>query len=68
MRPAQKKVFYVSLAALLLVLFVAGVITGYVGRHSSICPDGKPPTAQQDTGLGQVLFRCQNGQTVTSND
>jgi hypothetical protein len=59
---------YISLAAALALLFVIGLIAGYVGRHSSICKDNKPPTAEQDTGLGQVLFRCQNGQTVTSNN
>jgi hypothetical protein len=67
-RTQQKRVVYVALAAALVVLFAAGVVTGYLGRHTAICPDGKPPTGQQDTGLGQVLFRCHNGQIVTSNN
>jgi len=45
-------------------LFVVGVITGYRGRHTPICQDGKPPIAQQDTGIGQVAYRCHNGQIV----
>lgn len=68
MRPAQKRLFYLVLAATLLVLFVAGLVTGYVGRHTAICPDGKPPLSQEDTGIGQVLFRCQDGRIVTNNN
>ncbi len=68
MRSRSKRIVYISLAAALLLIFVAGVVTGYVGRHSSICSDGKPPAAELDTGIGEVLFRCHNGQTVTSND
>ena len=68
MAASQKRVFYLSLTAALIVLFIAGVIAGYVGRTSSICRDNKPPIAENDTGIGEVLFRCHNGQTVTSND
>ena len=68
MHPSQKRVVYATLAATLAVLFVAGLLAGYIGRHTPICADGKPPTGQQDTGIGQVLFRCHNGQIVTSND
>jgi len=68
MRPAQKRLVYLSLAATLLALFCAGILAGYIERHSSICPDNKPPIAQQDTGLGQILFLCHNGKTVTSNN
>jgi hypothetical protein len=68
MRPAQKRLIYISLAATLGVLFLAGLLAGYLDRHTAICADRKPPVAQQDTGLGQVLFRCHNGQIVTNND
>lgn len=68
MKPAQKRLVYISLAAMLFALFLVGMIVGYIDRKSSICKDDKPPVAEQDTGLGQVLFRCANGQVVTSND
>lgn len=68
MRPRQKRIFYISLAGALLVLFVAGLVFGYVGRRTSICADHKPPVSQNDNGLGQILFRCQNGQIVTNNN
>jgi hypothetical protein len=67
-QPSRKRLVYISLAATLVVLFCVGVIAGYLERHNSLCPDDKPPVAQQDTGLGEVLFRCHNGETVTSNN
>ena len=56
---------YVGLASLCLVLFVVGLVYGYRGRSTPICKDGKPPLQQQDTGIGQVAYRCHNGQIVT---
>ena len=47
------------------MLFAAGVIAGYLGRHTPICTDGKPPRQQQDTGLGQIEYLCHDGQIVT---
>ena len=61
----QKRLVYLGLTAAIVVLFAAGVISGYVGRHSSICSDGKPPVQQQDVGIGQVEFLCHNGKIVT---
>jgi hypothetical protein len=68
MRPAQKRIVYMALAATLIVLFLVGMLVGYIDRKNSICRDNRPPVAESDNGLGQVLFRCHNGQTVTSND
>jgi hypothetical protein len=61
----QKRLIYISLTSLVLVLFAGGVIAGYMGRHNKLCKDGKPPRQQQDTGIGQVEYLCQNGQIVT---
>ena len=61
----QKRLVYISLFSVLVVLFAAGVTAGYLGRHSKICKDGKPPREQQDTGIGQVEYLCHNGQIVT---
>jgi len=68
MRPSKRRLVYLSLAATVFALFCAGLLAGYLDRHSSICPDNKPPVSEEDTGLGQVLFRCHNGKTVTSNN
>jgi hypothetical protein len=71
-RPAAEKLrkrrTLIGLAVLVAVLFLVGVAVGYVSRKNSICRDDKPPIQQQDTGLGQILFRCAYGQVVTSND
>jgi hypothetical protein len=61
----QKRQVYVGLVAICAALFVAGLVFGYQGRHTPICKDGKPPRQQQDTGLGQVVFLCHDGQMVT---
>jgi hypothetical protein len=63
--PHQKRRVYVGLASLIVVLFIAGVISGWMGRHNQLCSDGKPPRLQQDTGLNQVVYLCHNGQVVT---
>ena len=61
----QKRLIYVTLASLIVVLFAAGVIVGYAGRHTPLCKDGKPPRQQQDTGIGQVEYLCHDGTIVT---
>ena len=65
MSQKQKRRVYAGLASICLVLFVVGLIYGYRGRDTPICKDGKPPLQQQDTGIGQVEYRCHNGQLVT---
>jgi hypothetical protein len=61
----EKRRVYVGLAALCLALFAVGLIYGYRGRDTPICPDGKMPVAQQDVGIGQVEYRCHDGRVVT---
>ena len=57
---------YVGLAALCLALFVVGAdLPATAAAHTPICQDGKPPVAQQDVGIGQVEYRCHDGQIVT---
>ncbi len=61
----QKRTVYITLTALIAVLFAAGVIAGYMGRHTPLCKDGKPPRQQQDTALGQIEYLCHDGTIVT---
>ncbi len=64
----QKRLTYVILAALMLALFAGGVVYGYSGRSNTICKDGKPPLQENDyVGIGQVAYRCHNGQIVTNS-
>jgi hypothetical protein len=56
----------VGLAALILVLFCAGILAGYVSRNDKLCADGKPPMRERpDVALGHVVYQCHDGQIVT---
>jgi hypothetical protein len=57
-----------ALALAVIASFGAGI--GYwitEGRHHTICSDGKPPKYQQGGAVGQVIYLCHNGQTVTGS-
>jgi hypothetical protein len=61
----QRHRFYIVLAAIVAALFAGGIVMGYVQRNDKLCRDGRPPKAQQDFGLGQIRYRCHDGQIVT---
>ena len=55
-----------GLVSVVLLMFVGGIFAAYVSRHDTICPDRKIPLREQDNGLlGQTVYLCQNGATVT---
>jgi len=62
----QKKQVYAGLAALILVLFCAGILAGYLSRNDKLCTDGKLPLKERpDVALGHVVYHCHNRQMVT---
>ena len=61
----NKRTAILLLAAACAVVFAAGVFSGWMHRHDTICKDGKAPVAQRSDLLGNTEFRCHNGQTVT---
>ena len=66
MSSRQKKQVYAGLAALILVLFCAGILAGYLSRNDKLCTDGKPPLKERpDVALGHVVYLCHTGQMVT---
>lgn len=66
MNTQQKRRVYVGLAALVVVLFCAGILAGYTSRNDKLCGDGQPPLKQRpDVALGHVVYLCHDGQTVT---
>ena len=65
MSPKSRKRFYLGFAAVSVVLFFAGILAAYLQRNNAICPDRKPPVAQQDNGLGQINYLCHSGVTVS---
>lgn len=56
------------LALVCAAVFVAGIAAAYFNRNSTICRDGKDPVAQRGGLLGQVVYRCHDGQLVTLNN
>lgn len=64
MNQRQKRLVYVGLAFLILVLFAGGLVYGYPRRHTPICKDGRLPVQQEDTGIGQVAYRCPDGTII----
>lgn len=62
----QRRLLYLGLLAMAIVLFAAGALYGYANRHDPICPNGKAPVGQQDDDMGQVMYLCTNGVTVTN--
>ena len=65
MRPQARRRFFLIFAAVCVLLFAGGILAGYLSRSDAICSDHKPPTKQLDLGLGQIEYKCQNGQVVT---
>jgi hypothetical protein len=56
----------VAFVSAVVLLFVGGMAAAYLSRHDTICPDRKVPLKEQDNGLlGQTVYLCQNGATVT---
>jgi uncharacterized membrane protein len=55
----------VGLAVLVVVLMIAGAGAAWYSRNDTICSDGRPPVAQRAIGLGQIEYRCHDGQLVT---
>jgi len=49
-----------------LVIFAAGMGAAWHVRNKTICKDGKPPVAQQSAALMPTVYKCHNGQIITS--
>jgi hypothetical protein len=54
-----------GLAVAAVVLFAFGILAGYVSRNDTICPNGKPPIAQNSEPIGPTLYMCSDGKVVT---
>jgi hypothetical protein len=60
----RRKMLGAILAAAAALILLGGVYAWF-HRHDTICSDRLPPVAQRDVGIGQVQFRCHNGELVT---
>ena len=55
----------IVLAVVCVLIFAAGGVAAYLSRNDTICSDGTVPVAQLSLGLGQVQYRCHDGEIVT---
>ena len=62
---SKRHVLFLVLGIVFLVM-VAGAGAAWITRNHTLCSDGKPPTAQRAGILGQGLYRCHNGEIVTT--
>jgi hypothetical protein len=62
---SKRQVLFLILGIVVLVM-IAGASAAWVTRNNTLCSDGKPPVAQQAGILGQGLYKCHNGQIVTT--
>jgi hypothetical protein len=49
-----------------LLIFGLGMAAAWHNRDTTICRDGKPPVQQRGGILGQIVYRCHDGQIVTA--
>ncbi len=62
----SKRAVLTLLGVVCLVVFIGGMAAAWNNRHHTICPDHKPPVAQQSGLLGQTEYRCHDGRVVTT--
>jgi hypothetical protein len=66
MSPRDRRRFLIGFAALIVLLFAGGMLAFVLDfRHHTICPGGATPLKQNTDLLGQVIYLCPNGKTVT---
>ena len=63
----SKRTVLLVIGAACLVVFVAGMAAAWHNRHKTICRDGRPPVEQRGGLLGQTIYRCHDGQIVTTS-
>jgi len=63
----SKRQVLLVIGVVCLATFVFGMAAAWHNRHHTLCRDGKPPVAQMGGLLGQTIYRCHNGQTVTTS-
>lgn len=62
----SKKMVLALIGGVCVLVFAFGMAAAWHNRHTTICRDGKPPVEQRGGILGQVLYRCHDGELVTT--
>jgi hypothetical protein len=64
----DRRTVLILIGAVCALVFAGGIAAAYLSRHNTICSDGKDPVAQRGALLGQVAYKCHDGQIVTLNN
>ena len=62
----SKKLVLALIGGACALVFAFGMAAAWHNRHTTICRDGRPPAAQHGGLLGQTVYRCHDGQIVTT--
>ena len=62
----SKRSVLLLVGAVCLVVFAFGMAAAWHNRHHTICRDGKVPVQQRGGILGQTVYKCHDGQIVTT--
>ena len=58
----------VAIAVFAVLTMIGGAAYAFLHRNDTICRDRRPPISQRDDGLGQIQYRCHDGQIVTNSN
>ena len=62
----SKRQVLALIAGVVVVMAIGGMLAAWHNRNATTCGDGKPPLQQRGGLLGQTVYRCHNGQLVTT--
>ena len=62
----SKRQVLALIAGVVVVMAIGGMLAAWHNRNATTCADRKPPVQQRGGLLGQTVYRCHNGQLVTT--
>jgi hypothetical protein len=63
----SKRSVLTLIAVVCLVMLLAGGLAAFLNRHHTLCPDHRQPLKQRGGLLGQTVYLCHDGRTVTTS-
>jgi hypothetical protein len=62
----SKRQVLALIGGVVALMAIGGMVAAWHNRSETTCADGKPPVQQRGGLLGQTVYRCHNGQLVTT--
>ncbi len=63
----SKRAVLTLIGVVCLVMLLAGGLAAFLNRHHTLCPDHRAPRKQRAGLLGQTVYLCHDGRTVTTS-